>query len=304
MNKNIGFIGLGNMGLPMAHNLISSGYNLTVYDKDLERARSLLECGAVLAESPADVITSGCIVITMVSDDKALLEIVSGNKGIAKSLTHKEAHVAMSTVSPDTIQRVFEIHQKDGVGFLAAPVLGRPVAAETKKLWVFLAGDPLLKGKISHIFDNFSQGIYDFGDNIIAANMVKLAINFLILSAIESMGEAIAFVKKSGLDYNVFADVVTQTLFACSGYQYHAHNIASQTFAPAGFKLSLGLKDISLLMAKARDINMPMPICNLLYDRLLSGLAKKRANLDWSSITLGVLEDADLDVIINNNIVT
>lgn len=291
MDKKIGFIGIGNMGLPMVRSLINTGYHVTVYDKNMERAGVLVCDGAKLAKNLRDVIKDNLTIITMLPDDQELLEVTLGKHGIGRSLGANNVHISMSTVSPETSQRVFDIHQKYGTDFVAAPVFGRPEAAITKKLGTFISGDAKVKRRVQPILESLCQRIFDFGENITASSMIKLAANFLILSAIESLGEAFAFVKKNGLDHNLFADMLVQTLFDCTAYRYHAHNIAAQSFDLAGFRLSLGLKDISLLMQSAQESHVPLPLASVLRDKLLKALAKNRGELDWAAITMDALEN-------------
>lgn len=294
MNNEISFIGIGNMGSPMARNLMQAGFRLTIFDKDQKKMKELEREGAKLASKITDAITQKCFIITMLPNDEALIDVMLGENKIAASLNQNHIHISMSTVSSQTLKEISQAHQNYGSGFIAAPVVGRPEAAAAKKLWIFLAGNNQIKNTARPILEHLGQGIYDFGEDITAANVIKLAINFLILSAIEAMGEAMAFIKKSNFDPTLFSDMICQTLFSCQAYQYHARNIATHNFSPAGFRLALGEKDITLLMQAAEKINVPMPLASLLYDRLISALAKKRDDLDWSAITLNCAEDAGL----------
>jgi 3-hydroxyisobutyrate dehydrogenase-like beta-hydroxyacid dehydrogenase len=138
------------------------------------------------------------------------------------------------------------------------------------------------------------QDVFDFGDNAGAANVVKLAGNFMIAAALEAMGEAVAMMRKSGVDASAAIDMLAKTLFAAPVYQGYGPAIAHGRFTPAGFRLPLGLKDINLVIQTAAEANAPMPTASLLHDRFVSAIAKGRADMDWSAIALGAADDAGL----------
>ncbi len=294
MSKKVGFIGLGNMGLPIARNLIQAGFELTVYNRTPEKAKPLISEGAKLATKPSDVITPGTTVITMLANDQALEAISFGDDGIIKAMGPDEIHISMSTVSPSTNREIADAHKQNNTAFISAPVFGRPDAAAAKKLWICTAGDNQTKSAVEPILKSIGQGIFDFGDEPSAANVVKLSGNFLIMAAMEAMGETFAYLEKNGLDSKKFAEMISQTLFACPAYLNYSKIISSQSFIPAGFKLALGLKDVNLLLQSAAEVNAPLPLANLVHDRFITALAKNRADMDWSAIALNAAEDAGL----------
>lgn len=294
MNKKIGFIGLGHMGLPMAQNLMQAGFDVTVYNRTKEKAQPLIDAGAKLAMKPYEVVEPGCTVITMLANDEAVKEIVKGKDGIAAALGKDETHISMSTVAPTTTDEIYEAHQRHNTAFIAAPVFGRPDVAAAKKLWIAVSGADKTKKEAEPILKNLGQAIYDFGETVAAANVVKLTGNFLIMSALEAIAEALTFAEKNGIDRNKIVEMFGQTMFASPIYQTYGKIIANEKFSPAGFKLPLGFKDINLVLKTAAEVNMPMPLASLLHDRFISAIAKNRAELDWSAIALNVAEDAGI----------
>ena len=292
MSKSIGFIGLGNMGEPMARNLLRAGYKLRVYNRTSAKAQALAGEGAEVVAVLRDVVEPDGIVVSMVANDHALEEVVLGENGIGDRLGKGGIHISMSTVSPQTAQKLAAHHQKHDAVYLAAPVFGRPEAAAAKKLWVCLAGAGNARERARPILEALSQGVFDFGEKPEAANVVKLAGNFLIASAIEAMAEAYTFAEKNGVPREMVADVFSQTFMACPIYQNYGKVIATQQFQPAGFKISLGLKDMNLLNSVAAASFTPMPLGNLLQERLLSAMSKGRADMDWTALAIGASEDA------------
>lgn len=294
MNKSIGFIGLGKMGEPMARNLLRAGYKLRVYNRTSAKAQSLADEGAEVVATLHDVVAPDGIVISMVANDHALAEVVLGENGIGKAIGAGGIHISMSTVSPPTAQKLAAHHQKHGATYLAAPVFGRPEAAATKKLWICLAGEGKAKERARPVLEALGQSIFDFGEKPEAANVVKLAGNFLIGAAIEAMAEAYTFAEKNGVSREEVSDVFSQTFLACPIYQNYGKVIATQDYQPAGFKVSLGLKDMNLLTRVAATSLTPMPLGNLLQQRLLSAVSKGRSDMDWTALSIGASEDAGL----------
>lgn len=293
-DQTIGFIGVGQMGRPMAANLLKAGYRLRVYNRTADRVRELGADGVTAATRPADAVGRGGVIVTMLANDQALEEVVHGIGGFGDALGEGGVHVSMSTVAPATSRRLAAYHSDRGSTYVAAPVFGRPEAAAAKKLWICAAGLPAAKSRVQPLFEALGQCVYDFGDNPAAANVVKLAGNFMIVSALEAMAEAFALVEKNGIDRARFAGLMGETLFGCLIYQNYGRLIAAQTYEPAGFKLSLGKKDIDLVLQTANESRMPMPLASLLHDRLVTGLARARGDMDWTALALGVSEDAGL----------
>ncbi len=289
----IGFIGIGNMGEPMAANLLKAGYALKVYNRTPEKVKPLVSLGAIQVEKPEDVAEPGGIVITMVSDDPAIYEIIEKTHLLEK-LSEGGIHLSMSTLSPSVSQELAQGHKKQGVDYLTAPVFGRPEAAAVAKLWICISGNAQAKERVQPILKVLSQGIYDFGEDPGAANVIKLAGNFMIASAIEAMSEAFTLAEKNGISREKAMEFYSQTLFACPVYQNYGKLVAQEKFQPTGFRLALGYKDIHLVKQAAERSKVPMPFASLLHDRLLSGLAKGREDWDWSSIAQLVSEDAGL----------
>jgi 3-hydroxyisobutyrate dehydrogenase-like beta-hydroxyacid dehydrogenase len=297
MNKpSIAFIGLGAMGTPMARNLLAGGFAVTVFNRSRARGDALLAEGASVAATPAEAVAPGGVVVTMLASDAALEAVTLGQDGFAERLGKGGLHVSMSTVSPETSRRLAREHAERGSLFLAAPVFGRPEAAAAKKLWICRSGSGEAKERARPILEALGQGIHDFGEDPGAANVVKLSGNFLILSAIEALAEALALAEKNGIDRNALAGFFGQTIFSCPIYQNYGRMLAARAYEPAGFKLELGMKDMRLVRSVAEGTTLPMPLADLIHARLLSALARDRGHLDWTAIELSSAEDGGMNV--------
>ncbi len=264
MSETIGFIGAGNMGEPMARNLLEAGYALRVYNRTPERARSLADLGAQIVSRPADVVEDGGIVITMVANDAALEAITTGQGGLLERLGQGGVHLSMSTVAPDTAEKLARLTAEHGAVYVAAPVFGRPEAAAAKQLWILVAGPPEARERVRPVLDALGQGVLVVGDEPARANVVKVCANFLVLAAMEAMAEAFTLAEKHGIPRETIYDVLTQSVFAHPVYKNYGRMIAEHRYTPAGFRLALGLKDATLAQHAAAEATMPMPLANLL----------------------------------------
>lgn len=287
----VGFIGLGNMGMPMAANLIKAGHELTVYNRTPAKGQPLIEQGARRVENIAEA-CQGNVVITMLSDDGALESVVFGNKGIAQSLPPGGIHISASTISVALSDRLAAAHRERGQKFVAAPVFGRPEAAATAKLFVVVAGEDEAVEICVPLFDAIGQRTFRFGQKPSSANLVKVSGNFLIASVLESLGEVLALAGKGGLDQKQFLDFLTSTLFNAPVYKTYGGLIIEKKFQPAGFAAPLGLKDTRLTLSAGAMFRVPLPIASLLRDRFLSLLARGGESLDWSAIAQLAAEDS------------
>ncbi|HKQ85496.1 MAG TPA: NAD(P)-dependent oxidoreductase [Candidatus Acidoferrales bacterium] len=294
MPENIGFIGLGGMGEPMAANLLAAGHKLKVYNRTASKAAPLKNKGATVVASAADVATPGGIVFTMLADDRALDEVCSAQPSFVEKLGKGGLHVSLSTIAPATSKRLAQEHRKFGVDYVAAPVFGRPEAAAAARLWICASGPAVARERIRPLLASMGQRTFDFGEEVGAASVVKLCGNFMIAAALEGMAEAFALAEKNGVDPAAVAEMLGATLFACPIYQNYSKLINAGKFEDAKFRLVLGLKDVNLALDTAEASAMPLPLGSLLRDRLLASIAKGRSDWDWTAIALDVAENAGL----------
>jgi 3-hydroxyisobutyrate dehydrogenase-like beta-hydroxyacid dehydrogenase len=220
----------------------------------------------------------------MLADDDAVEAVTFGADGILASLGAGAVHVSCSTISVALATRLSAAHAEAGQRFVAAPVFGRPEAAEAAKLFVIAAAEPAVLQTVSPVFDAIGQRTFVVADDPTAASLVKLSGNFLIASVIESLGEAMALVGKAGVDKLQYLDILTSTLFGSPVYSTYGGLVAREQFEPAGFAATLGLKDIRLVLAAGEELQVPLPIASLLRDRFLTLLANGGGQLDWAAV--------------------
>jgi 3-hydroxyisobutyrate dehydrogenase-like beta-hydroxyacid dehydrogenase len=291
----IGFVGLGSMGAAIAANLIESGHEVHVFNRTPARAERLREAGARIAASPAEAARSADVVFTMVSDDAAHTAVTFGEAGIATTLKPGAVHVSMSTISVATAQDHATKYREAGLGFVSAPVFGRPDAAAARKLFIMAAGaDEHLKIAVP-LLETLGQSVGIVGSDPSQANLVKLIGKFMLSAIIETLGEACAVAGRAGIDPMHLVELLTSATFNAPPYKIYGPLIASQRFQPAGFALPLGQKDNRLMLEAAESLGVPLPLASLVHDRFLrlrsEGLG---AESDWSAVALCALSDAGL----------
>jgi 3-hydroxyisobutyrate dehydrogenase-like beta-hydroxyacid dehydrogenase len=290
---DVAVIGLGRMGTGIAHSLLRAGHKVTVYNRTRARAEALKKDGAQVADTIADACRVG-IVLTMLADDAAVEAVVFGEGGILASLPRGGIHISSSTISVALSERLSVGHDPTEQIFIAAPVLGRPDAAESGKLFIMAAGPSAAVDKCKPLFDAMGQKVVVLGERPSLANASKLTANFLVANVIESLGEAVAFARKSGVDAAVLLDFLTSTAFNAPIYHTYSKLILEGKHEPAGFAATLGLKDIRLVLQAADARVVPMPTASLLRDRFLTAIARGNQNRDWSVIARVAAEDAGL----------
>jgi 3-hydroxyisobutyrate dehydrogenase-like beta-hydroxyacid dehydrogenase len=288
MTMQIGFIGLGNMGLPMAHNLLKAGHSLSVFNRTQARADGLLVHGAVWAPSPRAVAERTEIVISVLADDAALQDVALGEPGVLAGLPQNGVHVDMSTVSPDTTKNLAQLYHQCGAHFLAAPVFGRPEAAAAAKLWICPAGPAEVIERCRPLFNTMGQGVIVVGAEPHLANVLKLVGNFF-----ETLSEAFTLAEKAGLKVETVLDVI-KALLPVPLFQGYGTRLAHSEFTPPGFGLQLGLKDVSLMRKLADQVNAPLPLADVAHGHLRAALAKGRGDLDWGALITVVRELAGM----------
>jgi 3-hydroxyisobutyrate dehydrogenase-like beta-hydroxyacid dehydrogenase len=279
---DVGFVGLGHMGTPIALNLLKAGHRLIVYNRTRSKAEVLAASGAQIAERITDT-CRGEVLITMLSDDAAVEDIMFGH-GCLSALARNSIHVSMSTISATLSDRLTEAHGNAGKAYVAAPVFGRPDAAAAAKLVIVAGGADDALARCCPLFDAIGQRTFVIGAKPSDANVVKLAGNFLVASVLEGLGETFALVRKSGIDPRRYLDIITNSLFSAPVYKTYGSMIVDEKYSTDGFKMSLALKDMRLALAAADAKTVPMPAASLVKDHLLEGVAQGHGDTDWSSL--------------------
>lgn len=279
----MGFIGLGAMGLPMARNLAKAGHTLTVWNRTESVARQMEPDGVTIASNPAEA-AHGEVLITMVSDDSVLESLFFGAPQLLAQMPAGSIHLSMSTISPAMSERLAEAHSKARSRYVASPVFGRPVAAAEAKLLIVASGPADAIARCQPIFSVLGAHTLNLGEKPSVANVFKIAGNFLIASALESLSESFALLRKSGVDPRVFLETMTAGLFSGPVYKLYGGLILDAKPPAEGFSVRLALKDMQLVLGAADSAAVPMPLAELVHDHLTEAMARGWQDRDWSSL--------------------
>lgn len=279
---DVGVIGLGRMGRGMAGSLAKAGHRVRVWNRTPAAADGIAGVTPVATAAEA---FAGDAAITMLSDDAALRAVIVEG-GLLDSANPPGLHLGMSTISVALAQDLAAIHARAGVPYVAAPVFGRPDVAEKGALNIVAAGDPDAIARALPLLDAMGTKTWGFGPEPHRANAVKLAGNFMLVAAIEAMGEAAAFAEGHGVPGADLLDLLTNTLFAAPVYKGYGASIAAGRYEPPGFGLSLGAKDIGLALAAAGAAGVPMPFASVLRDNLVDAIAHGDGGKDLAALAL------------------
>jgi 3-hydroxyisobutyrate dehydrogenase-like beta-hydroxyacid dehydrogenase len=279
---DIGFIGLGQMGAPIAHNLLKAGHSLTVWNRSPEKMRDFIHSGCAVARYPSDCARHQ-IVFSMLSDDAALSQVVWGEHGLL-SVHSGALHVSLSTISPELAIKLERAHAQAGGSFVSAPVFGRPLAAQNKLLFIIAAGSENALTICAPLFSAIGQKTITVGHSPSAANLIKLCGNFMIMSAVESLAEAMTLASRSGVDKKILLNALTSSVFTAPLFETYGQILIDKNFKPAGFTAPLGLKDMTLVAKAAESAQMSMPILDILCDHIGCAIAQEGEDVDWSAI--------------------
>jgi 3-hydroxyisobutyrate dehydrogenase-like beta-hydroxyacid dehydrogenase len=278
----IGFIGLGNMGQAIVANILRAGHQVTVWNRSPGPVTALAAQGAIVAKAPVETL-QGDAVFSMLANDAALAEV-----GLTGAVLDKASpglvHVNMATISTALARQLTEAHLARGLGYVAAPVFGRPDAAAAAKLIVIAAGSDKDIARVQPVLEVIGRRVAVVGQVPEQANLFKIAGNFMLAAAIETLGEAIALVRKGGIDPAIFHEVLTSSLFAAPVYQGYGALIVAQKYEPPGFKLRLGMKDAGLALAAGAELQVPLPLASLVHDHFIEAMVAGLGEKDWAAL--------------------
>lgn len=277
----IGFIGLGQMGRNMAGRLLDRGYKLSVWNRTAAATEPFRQRGATVAALPAQLFDCD-VVITMLADDDAV-DAVWIAPGLVRQMPASTLHLNMASVSLGLARRLTALHQAAGTAYVSAPVFGRPEPAATGQLDIIAAGAASAVAQCEPLFEALGKRWFNIGTEAYAANIVKIARNFLLGSIIESLGEAFALVQKSGVDPAQFLDIITGTSMNSPAYRNYGKLILEEPVQPT-FTLNLGLKDVELALKAGEETAVPMPLAALLRDQHRAAIAQGYGEREWAAL--------------------
>jgi 3-hydroxyisobutyrate dehydrogenase-like beta-hydroxyacid dehydrogenase len=282
----VGFIGTGRMGRAMARRLIEASHDIAVFNRTAAKAAELVQAGARSAASLAHAVRHGEAVFTMLADDAALDDVAGQTDGLLESLPRGGIHICSGTHGIAVIRKLKAAHAGRGQVLVTAPMLGRPEMVASGQAGIVIAGPAEALRRCAPLFAAIARRSFEAGADPEAATAIKIANNFVLGCAIEAMGEGFSLVRKYGVVPQVFNDVMTDGLFACSAYKAYGKIIVEETYDRVGQMAVLGLKDANLALAAGEAVGVPLPSGNVWRDRLVGALAHGDGGKDWAVMAL------------------
>ena len=278
--KNIGFIGIGLMGLPMAKNLLKSGYNLKAYNRSQDKADRLKEFGAEISLSIKDVVTNSDTIITMLTDDSAV-EKVMGSDDFISNIKEGATVIDMSSVNPVITKKYAEILKQKNINYLDAPVSGGTIGAEEASLAIMVGGD-------EETFKNCYELLKKMGNPTLvgpvsSGQISKLANQIIVGVTIGAVAEAVTLCEKSGTNPNKMIEALSGGWADSKILQTHGKRMIDKDFTPKG-KTTTQLKDMTNIINAGKAVDTHLPISSLVKEMYKDLVADGHGNTDHSSL--------------------
>ncbi|MEO5919736.1 MAG: NAD(P)-dependent oxidoreductase [Pseudolysinimonas sp.] len=277
----LGFLGLGTMGSEMAKRLVGAGHRVRVWNRSPAAADELVAAGAVRAVSAADALAAD-VSFSMLANDEAAEAVLTRDNLVGAP---GRVHVNMASISPDAADRLGAVHERAGVAYVAATVLGRSTVAAAGKLNIMAAGPAATVDALEPYLSELGTRTWRMGERPRMANVVKAAVNYNIIHAIQALGESITLVEGHGVDASEFVELLSSSLFGGIVYTGYGTAIAEQRYTPPGFLMELGRKDLTLAERAAAEVGVELPTAPVLHELFDAAMADDELRTyDWAGL--------------------
>jgi len=282
MKKNVGFIGLGIMGKPMAKNILKAGYPLVVYSRSPGPVEEIVKLGAISANSPKQVAERSKVIITMLPDSMDVKEVILGENGIIHGAKPKSVVIDMSSINPLVTKEIERVLREKEIEMLDAPVSGGEAGAIKASLAIMVGGK-------KEVFEDCLEILKSMGKNIVhvgpigAGGFVKLVNQIIVALNIAAIGEAFSLSVKAGIDPNLTFQAIRGGLAGSQILEAKLPMIFERNFKP-GFKVKLHKKDLNNALCVARDLGVPLPISGFVQQIFNSLMAEGKGEEDHCSL--------------------
>ena len=295
--ETVGFIGLGNMGGGMSANIQRAGYPMVVYDLREEAAKPLLEGGARLANSPAEVASLCDITLTSLPGPKEVESVSTGPEGVLEGMKPGGIYIDLSTSRPTLIREIEPRFRQKGCHVLDAPVSGGKSGAASGNLAVMVGGEREIFDRVKPILDSFGDKVF-YAGSIGAGSVAKLVHNMIGHGVRQAIAEGLTLGVKAGVEAEALWECIRRgSLGRMSGlHEGIARTVFTGEFDPPSFALELSRKDIGLATDLGREFNVPMPVANLVEQIAIQGMNRGWGGRDSSVTFLLQEEQAGVEV--------
>lgn len=270
------------MGSAMVERLLSAHYAVTVFNRTPEKAQPLVQLGAKSAASIPEAVSNADVVMTSLIDDHAVLEVA---RSMLNNMKEDAIHVGLSTILPDTAEQLLNLHRNQNSHYFSGVVLGVPAVAREGGLTTFCAGEKTIFETVHPLLSTFSQKVIPLGEesNIKAPNLMKICMNYSLMTAIELMSELFVFAEKNGLDKEV-VKMGLQTIYAHPAFKRYIGKIADRDFDQINFTMAGGQKDARIFKKAFTESGVTSELADLLNGRYEAALSLGMKDKDWSGI--------------------
>jgi 3-hydroxyisobutyrate dehydrogenase-like beta-hydroxyacid dehydrogenase len=292
--KKITVIGLGKMGAAMATRILEAGFSLTVFNRTQSKAQALVEKGAMSADSIQSAVADADIILSSLLDDQAMLDVTTGKGCIIENMQQSAIHIGMATILPETAEKLAIQHQEKGGHYVSAAVMGVPKVAAEGGLTTFCAGDESIVAACEPVFKTFSKAVINLGDNAKAPLVMKICMNYSLITALELISELYVFAEKSGLDKD-FVQSGLNEIFGHPAFKLYVDKIKDRNFDEVNFDMKGGIKDVSIFQKAFSDVGVKPKLADLVKERYVAALENKMEDKDWSAIYEIIRKEAGLE---------
>jgi 3-hydroxyisobutyrate dehydrogenase-like beta-hydroxyacid dehydrogenase len=287
-------IGLGKMGQGIAQNVVAAGFDTSVWNRTPAKTAPFVDSGARAAATPADAVEDADVVASCLFDDASVLEATTGPDGILRSMRADAVHVGTTTVSPACTRELVAAHASHGSAYAATHVLGRPDVAAAGELVIMAGGPTAAIERARPVLDAFGRAVLVVGEDPQQATHAKLIANYTLVATLELIGEVYAWTEKAGVDKAAVKGLLDLMLPGAAITAYN-QRIFDRSFGDGGFALEGGLKDVGMMLGASGEVGAPLPIANVVRDRLVTAMNHGLGDVDWAALTEMTREAAGLE---------
>jgi 3-hydroxyisobutyrate dehydrogenase-like beta-hydroxyacid dehydrogenase len=291
---NVGFVGVGKMGVHMARTVMAAGYDLVIHDSSREAAAPLLEKGATWAGSPAEVGKTCRLIITMLPTPPIVEEVALGPSGLKATWQAGDVYVDMSTNSPSVVRKIAEEAAEQGVKMLDSPVSGGTGGADAGTLTLMVGGDAAVLEQVRPVLETMSKNIFHLGD-VGCGNIAKLVNNMVGLTCNSACAEGMALGARAGIDPRALYELMTVSTADNWSLRQYPNTVLKRNFAP-GFKISLAHKDINLALGLGEELGVPLDVAKAVKNDLAAALANGHGDKNVDAVILSREESTGVTV--------
>jgi 3-hydroxyisobutyrate dehydrogenase-like beta-hydroxyacid dehydrogenase len=281
----VGIVGLGKMGAGIGARILLANFSLAVWNRSPAPLKPLVDASATSTPTARHLAATSDVVLTCLTGDEAILEVMQGPDGLLAGLKPDAIHLCLMTISPQCADELERMHEVHGSRFVSGPVSGRPDAAAAGSLLTYLAGPADAIATVKPLCSAYANNVVVVGERPRAANCLKLSINFTLCSIMEVFGEAYTFAEKCGVNPDLLNDWY-QMSFAHPAIKTYANKIRGRDFDTAiGYTMTGGLKDVRLMLSTAQEVGMNLEMASLVEAKTLAAIEAGMSDSDWTGFT-------------------